>query len=397
MKKETNVLSNLKNYPLLILFCILLFGMSIYDSATPDIESSQTQNKDLEQMPVLDFSKFTSFEKASDELKDFCNDFNTNVKEQVAFSDGLIESYGFFETAIFQKNSLGGILLGDDDMMFVEAFDMLATEETNYPHNLNALDSLASEYGDKLSVIIAPTATLVYPENLPANVPLLDTGALIDETLAIAQNAGANVIDVRQTLGEHSDEYIYYRTDHHWTTLGAYYAYEAYCESRGLTPFDVSTAESVSVENFYGTHYAKARIYDVVPDVLTYYPLENQMTVYQILAEGKLGEGTAGDLYTYEKFDQYDKYGAFLQGNNGFSRIEGDGEGSILVVKDSYANSLVPFLTANYATIDVLDYRSYSYGIDPLIEQNGYDDILLLYNIDTFKGDAAFRRVGVRG
>ena len=81
----------------------------------------------------------------------------------------------------------------------------------------------------------------------------------------------------------------------------------------------------------------------------------------------------------------YDKYAAFLHGNNGLSRVEGDGEGRILVVKDSYANSLIPFLTANYAQIDVIDLRNYNYGLDGLIAENGYDQILVLYSFDSFK------------
>ena len=93
----------------------------------------------------------------------------------------------------------------------------------------------------------------------------------------------------------------------------------------------------------------------------------------------------------------YDKYAMFLHGNNGLSRVEGDGEGKILVIKDSYANSFVPYLTANYAAIDVVDFRNYNYGLAQLIAANDYDQILVLYSYASFTTDPYLYRAGVAG
>ena len=87
----------------------------------------------------------------------------------------------------------------------------------------------------------------------------------------------------------------------------------------------------------------------------------------------------------------------FLHGNNGLSRIEGEGTGKILVIKDSYANCFAPYLTANYAAIDVVDFRNYNYGLDQLIADNDYDQILVLYSFDSFKSDPYLYRAGVVG
>lgn len=86
-----------------------------------------------------------------------------------------------------------------------------------------------------------------------------------------------------------------------------------------------------------------------------------------------------------------------IHGNNGLSRVEGDGEGKILVIKDSYANSFVPYLTANYAAIDVVDFRNYNYGLDQLIAANDYDQILVLYSYASFTTDPYLYRAGVAG
>ena len=108
-------------------------------------------------------------------------------------------------------------------------------------------------------------------------------------------------------------------------------------------------------------------------------------------------DGETTGLYDTAKLDVYDKYAMFLHGNNGLSRIKGDGTGRILVIKDSYANCFAPYLTANYADIDVVDFRNYNYGLDKLIADNDYDQLLVLYSFDSFKSDPYLYRAGVAG
>ena len=232
---------------------------------------------------------------------------------------------------------------------------------------------------------------------MPANAPLLDEDAYLDQLSAAVQAAGGRFVDVRQTLAEHKDEYIYYRTDHHWTSLGAYYAYQQLCGTLSLTPFDPAAHTALTAENFYGTHYSKARTWNAVPDTITYYDLPNSLTIYNVTAAGQPADGQTTGLYDTDKLNVYDKYAMFLHGNNGLSRIEGDGTGRILVIKDSYANCFAPYLTANYAQIDVVDFRNYNYGLDQLIADNDYDQILVLYSFDSFKSDPYLYRAGVAG
>ena len=98
-------------------------------------------------------------------------------------------------------------------------------------------------------------------------------------------------------------------------------------------------------------------------------------------------------LMAYDQLDTFDKYGAFLHGNNGYSVIEGNGAGSILVVKDSYGNSFVPYLVENYAKIGVIDLRAWVDPIDDTIAGDGYDEILVLYSFDSFSQDAYVSRL----
>ena len=233
--------------------------------------------------------------------------------------------------------------------------------------------------------MLAPSASVIYPEKLPANAPMLDEGAYLDDIFAkIAETA--QVVDIRDCLTAAKDEYIYYRNDHHWTTLGAYKAYEEFCKQKGFVPFDISAHTAIEVKGFYGTHYGASRYYGAFGDTLTYYELPNQQTLYTLKGETFTAEKTA-DLYDYDALDTHDMYAAFLHGNGGYSVIEGSGKGSVLVIKDSYANCFVPFLTENYSKIGVVDLRNLSYSIDKLMKDDSYDEVLILYNFASFKSD----------
>ena len=259
-----------------------------------------------------------------------------------------------------------------------------------------ALDMTQSRFVAGTGADADPNVQHTYYFFVPAGAPQIDEKGIL-EGVAAQGEAYGRFIDVLPTLTEHKEEYLYYRTDHHWTTLGAYYAYQQFCETLGLTPFDRNAHTAETCEDFYGTHYSKARTWNSEPDTITWYDLQNNLTVWNVTGPGQPTEGTTTGLYDLDKLKVYDKYAMFLHGNNGLSRVEGDGEGKILVIKDSYANSFVPYLTANYAAIDVVDFRNYNYGLDQLIAANDYDQILVLYSYASFTTDPYLYRAGVAG
>ena len=392
-------LKELAAHPALVLFFVFLFGLFFLDLAVPDKDRSELENTTLAQRPTLSLEG-KSLAGAATAVNDYFTSYSKYVKEQVAGRDGWIGLQAGFETLLFQKTESGGMLLGKNGQMFARTYSLLSGEQKRLPLNTSAVCSLAQRWPGRVTVLLAPAASTIYPEQVPAGAPLLDEDAYLDDAFAAFAGAGASVLDVRDTLHAHSEEYIYYRTDHHWTTTGAYYAYEAYCEAQGLTPFDRAAHTAVEVPNFYGTSYAKARIPFAEADTITYYDLPNRMQVYTVQGNGTLAapaDGAATGLYDEAQWAAYDKYAAFLYGNNGFSRIEGDGTGRVLVVKDSYANSFVPYLTANYAVIDVVDFRAYPAGLDSLIAENDYDQVLVLYSFASFKADLYLSRAGLTG
>ena len=381
-------LSSLKQYPVLVAFGLFFLALFVLDLATPDRAYSEMENTALTQRP-----KLTAV--SVDGLNSYFTNYTKYVKDQVFGRDQWISLQSLAETTLFQKEQSGGILLGKEHMMFVRRYRTLPSEEKTWGKNLAAIQSLSERYPGKVNFMLVPSASVIYPENLPAGVPQVDEEERINEANWALQNG--RFLNVIGALAEHKDEYIYYRTDHHWTTLGAYYAYEQFCKELGLTLFDRSAHTAETAENFYGTHYSKARTWNAEPDTITWYDLQNRLTIWNVTGPGQPTEGTETGLYDTDKLNVYDKYAMFLHGNNGLSRIQGDGTGKILVIKDSYANSFVPYLTANYAAIDVVDFRNYNYGLDQLIEANGYDTILVLYSYSSFTSDPYLYRAGVAG
>jgi len=203
--------------------------------------------------------------------------------------------------------------------MFARRYRVLPSEEKTWNKNLAAVSSLSERCPGKVSFMLVPSASTVYPEKLPLAAPQMDEEARINEAAHVVQ--GGHFINVLPALYDHKDEYLYYRTDHHWTTLGAYYAYEAFCKELGLTPFDRSTHTVETAEDFYGTHYSKARTWNAEPDTITWYDLQNKLTIWNVTGPGQPTDGTETGLYDTAKLDVYDKYAMFLHGNNGLYHL----------------------------------------------------------------------------
>lgn len=365
-------------YALLFLCGGLLFGFSLVNLLWPKRTQLALENRKAASFPAFSVSALLDGSWQSG--------FARWMQDQFAFRDAAVNTQRAADEMLFQKVEEGGILLGKDHWMFTKLFTVDDATQKQLAKNVQAVSDFAASHPGKVTFLLAPSASVIYPEELPAGAPMVDEDAMLDDILAQVGRS-ASVLDLRPTFTDLKDEYLYFKTDHHWTPNGAYRAYEQFCELKGLTPFDRAAHEAVTVTDFQGTHYSATRLWNVENDEITYYSLDNLMTIYKITGEAQYEPETTENLVNTQKFNTRDKYAAFLDGNNGYSTIEGSGTGSILVVKDSYANSFIPYLTANYAKIGVVDFRNFKYGLDSTIEKEGYDEVLVLYNFQTFIAD----------
>lgn len=365
-------------YPVLIAGAVLLFCGSLLNLFWPKRTLIELENRNAANFPKVSVASLAN--------GNWQNSFATWMQDQFVLRDQWINTQRAVDEVAFQKVEEGGILIGKDHWMFTKLFTIPESTKKQLDKNVQAVSEFAAKYPGKVTFLLAPSASVIYPEELPAGAPMVDEDAMLDDIFArIGQSA--SVIDLRQPFTERKDEYLYFKTDHHWTPNGAYHAYEQFCALKGLTPFDRDAYTVETVEDFQGTHYSATRLWNVENDTIQYFPMERSMTIYQITGEAQYTPQTTENLINTDKFSTRDKYAAFLDGNNGYSVIEGKGQDSILVVKDSYANSFIPYLTDNYAKIGVVDFRNFKYGLDSTIAQEGYDEILILYNFQTFIAD----------
>ena len=236
----------------------------------------------------------------------------------------------------------------------------------------------------KLSAMIVPNSFGVI---LDPKVQEKLASSGMDQAIAYSyslMDKRVNTINVFDTLSAHKKEYIYFRTDHHWTQLGAYYAYQEYCKSMGYSTKPLSDYQKLDFPEFYGTFY----FFMNRPESLKGHP--DQVTAYQgsmntmkyTDSKGNLQEGKL--INDASQMLPGNKYNCFMLGDHGYVEIHNEGaprKKSILVLKDSYGNAFVPLLAQDYRDVYVVDYRHYQGNAASLIQEKGIEEISFLNNI----------------
>ena len=258
----------------------------------------------------------------------------------------------------------------------------------NAHKNIAAIGDFAAGAGRDVYIAVAPTSVWVNADCLPVGMPVLDEAALADELeAALAGSKNAHIIDMYDILSENRSDNIYYRTDHHWTTRGAGYAYTAIAESMGLDRQDIDRYERHEVYDFLGTFYARYKGPFVLADTIEYYDVP--------VDELELSDRSEHDLVDAAGFGGFDKYGAFMYGNDGKCVVHADkGIGkNLYIFKDSYANCLIPYLVMNYDNITVIDLRYFGGSVPEEIAGDEDADILLVYNMSFINDDNHFYKL----
>ena len=381
-----NQLKKILKYPVVLAFFLFIFLCTAVDLVKPDREYSEFENKYLTQRPEFTLASFLNNEWTSK--------YETYLNDQFVLRDDWITLKSICESMLLKIEN-NGIAYGADDYLFEKfttlAGDSLAQFERNVGYETTFIDT----YGETVPITftIIPNAYMILPEKLPEGLTQVDQAAY---TAPIYEAVGdkAQVVDFTGALTAHKDEYIFYRTDHHWTTLGAYYAYAAYAESLGMEPVALDSLSGIEVPDFYGTYFSKAKKFDAVADTITYYPIADA----GVIIDGQEADG----YYDLSKFEVRDKYAAFLRGNNGYTVIksgvreapEGQEPSKILVIKDSYANSFVPFLLYNFDEVHVVDLRYSAVSMKELLSTENFDQVLLMYNFMNLVTDTNLYKLG---
>ena len=352
-------------------FIVYLGIFLILQLTYPKQTFSELENRALASKPQL------SLERILDGR--FTSDYETYIADQFPLRNRFITLKSNTER-ILQKKEVNGVFIGADGYL-LQNFSVPDMERTY--RNAGYINTLADSFN--VYVALVPTATKIAEDKLPKFATPYDEGQYISDFYS-ALSPKVYKVPVLETLisAYKEGQDLYYKTDHHWTTLGAYYGYTSFCNTAHLiaTAFEDFTVQTVSTD-FYGSLFSKGNFTYLAPDsVQIFYPKnKNPLTITY-----ELSGNTKESLYNYDYLNQKDKYSIFLDGNHPLIRIKTSTKNGrkLLVIKDSYANCMIPFLTAHYEEIQIIDLRMANFPIQTYATENQIDDILLLYNVQNF-------------
>lgn len=352
-------------------FCSLITLLALLFVFLPKNGFSETENRYL--------ASFPTFSLASVLDGSFMKDFETYLADQFPARDTWVSTKARL-AKLQGKMENNDVYFGKKDTLlarFPEPDEQLTT-------NLSQVQALANKTDIPVCFSLIPTATAIWSDRLPDNAPNYDQSILLDT----AKNTvtSAKWIDIAASLTTNRDEDLYYRLDHHWTTRGAYYGYAAICSALGLTPrlLDSYTPTTVT-DHFQGTLFSSSGVRWLPDDTIETYVNAQGVSVTSY----PNGTPEVGKLYHTEKLDTKDKYSFFLGGNQPLCVIKNPAISGpkIMVIRDSYSDSLAPFLSETFSQVHLFDPRYNLQSPSDYAENNDIDMILVLYSTANFASD----------
>ena len=358
-------------------FCVFLGGLLVWHLLLPDRDRSDVENRTLARFPEFSW----------EDLKD--GSFTKGVEEYFADQFPLRDQWTGLKARAEQvlgKREFNGVYLCGDALIAKVEPPKDGLEEKN----LSYVSRLAESAEVPVYLGLIPSAAEIWRDRLPKGAESWDQAAFIARA---AELEGVEPIDfltaLRDHAGERTWEGIFYRTDHHWTTLGAYYGHAALMEALGrggeVPEPETVRARDLPVSNgFQGTLYSQSGIHWLEPDSIEFWVEESGLTV----TSWRDGTPKEAGLYDYDYLGKKDKYSAFLGGNQPLCVVKNpEGKGKLLVIRDSYADSMAPFLALRFEEVHLLDPRYYRYSAAKYAEDNGLDAIAVVYSVPNFITD----------
>ncbi len=346
------------------LFCLFLAGLLVWHVLLPDRAQSETENRTLAQVPEFSWSALVD------------GSYTESVEEYFADQFPLRDQWTGLKARAEQllgKREFNGVYLcGDTLISKVET-----PAEGMVDKNLSYVDRLAGKTDANVVLGLIPSAAEIWKKKLPAGADSWEQAGLLAQSQ----------VDFQDALEAHADEPIFYRTDHHWTTLGAFYGANALLDALGKEPLkeDDFTPEITS-DSFNGTLYSQSGIHWLTPDTMEFWVAEEGLTV----TSWRTGKEEPASLYDRTYLEKKDKYSSFLGGNQPLCVIKNQNvtDGSrLLLVRDSYSDALAPFLAQRFSEVHLLDLRYYRAPVSAYAAENGIGDIAVVYSVQNFISD----------
>ena len=364
-----------------IFFLVFIFGFGIAGLVMKDREFSDMENRMLAQSPEIDTDTVLKGE--------FQDKLETYLSDQMPLRDRLYALKVDYER-LMMKTYQNGVYFADDGYLIQEYKE----NPVQINKNVTYINDFVKNVDVPVTFMLVPTATAVLNYKLPEGCLNDDQRSSID-LVKDGLDGKINFISPYTELNSASERnQVFYRTDHHWTEQGAHVGYEALMKALGKEPAQPDYEYETFSGEFYGTLYSKAP--SALQEADTFRAPKNPDGEYKVeFAKEQEDPKTLIGMYDVTKLETKDKYATLFGGNFSHFTIKSNAANDerILVIKDSYANAVLPYLADSFSTIDVIDMRYYhmeQQTVSELIKAEGITQVVLLYNMDFFNSDNNF-------
>ncbi len=367
---------------LISVFCLVIFGGGISYFTGEDKAFSEAENRVLATMPSL---SLYSLKEGT-----FMKDFETYLTDQFVFRDRIIELKTLFDR-MAGKTKTCGVYIGKDGYLFSAP---AIFDENRVERITGKISTFADSNKDsEITFMMSPNSSYIYEDKLPEKLSLDDQSYLIEDIENYTQSKNIDFINLSDVFLSKKDEVqLFYRTDHHWTTRAAKIAFDELMNRWKKSVKDVNFRFLAASDGFQGTLSSKSGVTSAA-DIIEICVPQNSAQTY-VVDYGN-GEKKTASLFERGKLETKNKYEVFTGGNYGRITVEttSPNKDTLLIIKDSYANCMLPMFTPFFAKIVVIDPRYSEEKISAVTDENTFTHILFLYNLDTFLEDTSLEEM----
>lgn len=362
----------------IIVFFGIIAVLSAFSLLRRPAEYSELENRYLSTMPKLSASEYFS--------KGYTQSLSKYLDDRFLMRTNFISLHTRLEL-LQGRNEVNGVVILDDRM--VEP--IIDVDYDIVEQSISAINEFSKAFEAKTYVLIAPTSAEIYASRISTYKDVVSQKWFIDQCYE-KLDKDIVTINVLDTLASSKSDYIYYRTDHHWTQYGAYLAYTAAARRMGIAPSGLDRFNIMHASHsFLGSMHSRTLYSGIEEDTIDFY-ISNYRSVSKS-QQDKNGVSSFENVYLQENLLKKDKYLSYLGENTAKVRLTSSApHGKLLVIKDSYANCFVPFMAEHFSVIDIIDLR-YVTDINAYITDSDYDAVLFLYNAKNLSEDKNLRKL----
>jgi len=360
-----------------LLFCAFLGGIALLFLLLPRRDFSENEKRYLADAPALTWENVFSGR--------FGREAESYAADHLPGRDFFVGLNAWYDLTSGRQTSKE-IYRGKSGRLYEAP---AAMDRAQIARNIEAVNEFARTVGQPVDLMLVPSAGAVLPEDMPLLADPYPDREILSAAATMAEGP-VRVFDLLPLFEGAADRgALFYRTDHHWTSRGAQLACAAYLEQKGRESLRAEDYDVAACEGFAGTAYSRSALWGTPPESIELWDSGGSFTVENLDAPG-----THAGLFYPEHLQRGDKYPVYLDGNHSLVRIRNpQGQGKLLVIRDSFANCMGCFLADAYGELVLVDLRYYRAAVSPLLEEEHFDDVLVLYGVNNFMSDANLMRL----